>query len=336
MPEGTGISRAGACICGGDTEDEKSVGMPSVDAGFIQIRNAPQAGSRMTPLRMLDLFSGSGNASRAAAVRGWEVVRIDNAEGTAADIRADLEVWMPPANEWFDLVWASPPCTQLSTAGKKRNVEAGLVLVDAALRIIRALAPRWWVLENVHGATRAIGSRIGPPVACYGSFYLWGVFPPFDASVRREKTKLSGRRRAERRAAIPWAISDGLVRACENLAKELPPRRPRAAPELAPSAPCSSPACAPVPMRSMRVAVDGRPTEISVDVASLAGRALQAREEWSAGHDEMAYMLIERAGDDAARVLGTRDHRSIKLIPPSGGSEVASDVEVPACAEPRR
>ena len=169
---------------------------------------------------MLDLFSGSGAASRAAAVRGWRVLRLDNAPGTAADLKVDLATW-EPRGERFDLVWASPPCTQLSTASRARDVDAGLVLVRAALRIIREVAPRWWVLENVHGATRAIGELIGPPVACYGSFYLWGVFPPFDAVVARSKTKMSGRRRAERRAAIPWPIADGLVRACEALAAEL-------------------------------------------------------------------------------------------------------------------
>jgi len=174
---------------------------------------------------MLDLFSGSGSASRSAAVRGWTVVRIDNGPGTAADIRADLATWAPPADLGpFDLVWASPPCSQLSTAGQlSRDTAAGLVLVRAALRIIGEIRPRWWVLENVHGATRAIGDLIGPPVACYGSFYLWGCFPPFEASVPRMKTKLSGRRRAERRAAIPWAIADGLTRACERLAFELGP-----------------------------------------------------------------------------------------------------------------
>jgi hypothetical protein len=148
------------------------------------------------------------------------VLRIDNAPGTAADLRVDLSTW-DPRGEHFDLVWASPPCTQLSTASRARDVDAGLVLVRAALRIIRAVSPRWWVLENVHGATRAIGDLIGPPVACYGSFYLWGVFPPFEATVARSKTKMSGRRRAERRAAIPWPIADGLVRACEGLALEL-------------------------------------------------------------------------------------------------------------------
>jgi hypothetical protein len=168
---------------------------------------------------MLDLFSGSGSASRAALVRGWRVCRVDNAPGTARDVSADLATWEPDGP--WDLVWASPPCTQLSTASTVRDVEAGLVLVRAAVRIIRAIDPRWWVLENVHGATRAIGELLGPPVATCGSFYLWGVFPPFVASVPRNKTRLSGRRRAERRAAIPWAISEGLIRACEELAREL-------------------------------------------------------------------------------------------------------------------
>ena len=180
---------------------------------------------------MLDLFSGSGAASRAAAVRGWDVCRIDNAPGTAHDLQLDITgltplqgLWLPETRErWaFDLVWASPPCTQLSSANQRtRDVEAGLVCVRAALRWIEELRPRWWVLENVHGATRAIGDIIGPPVARYGSFYLWGVFPPFEAHVPRDKTSLSGRRRAERRATIPWAISDGLARACEALAAEL-------------------------------------------------------------------------------------------------------------------
>jgi hypothetical protein len=197
---------------------------------------------------MLDLCSGSGSASRAAAVRGWDVVRVDVAEGTAADIRADIATWDPREAGAFDLVWASPPCDQLSTASQKRDVDAGLVLVRAALRIIREVRPRWWVLENVHGATRAIGSLIGPPVACYGSFYLWGVFPPFTADVARTKTKLSGRRRAERRAAIPWAIADGLVRACEQLADELDARRAPSSPRPGPDQdPAAAPAGADVP-----------------------------------------------------------------------------------------
>jgi len=178
---------------------------------------------RRGPLSMLDLFSGSGGASRAALVRGWEVLRVDNGPGTAADLKADIREWHP-CTRW-DLVWASPPCTAFSTANQSgRDIAKGMELVHAAIRIIKAASPRWWVLENVHGATRVIGELLGPPVARYGSFYLWGVFPPFEATVPRDKTKLSGRRRAERRAAIPWSISNGLVCACEKLVAELDQR----------------------------------------------------------------------------------------------------------------
>lgn len=220
---------------------------------------------------MLDLFSGTGCASRAALVRGWDVVRVDVAEGTACDVRCDVRTFDPFTEmtrctgcgsldhpravrgldgcahcnpccpdcshpmQPFDLVWASPPCNAFSSANQRtRDVSSGMDLVHAALRVIKDCKPRWWVLENVHGATRAIGEVLGPPVARYGSFYLWGVFPPFDAQVQRSKTKLSGRRRAERRAAIPYAISDGLVRACEALAVELGDRRGAARGELGP------------------------------------------------------------------------------------------------------
>lgn len=204
------------------------------------------------------------------------MLRIDDAPGTAADLRADLSTWKPGADLGpFDLVWASPPCTQLSTASRKRDVGAGLVLVRAALRIIDEIRPRWWVLENVHGATRAIGDLIGPPVACYGSFYLWGVFPPFAASVARTKTKMSGRRRAERRAAIPWAIADGLTRACEQMARELGPRAPRDAPELSPDLAPPAPGQGPLEPRSSPglVLVDPRagvdvPPDVARDAAA--------------------------------------------------------------------
>jgi hypothetical protein len=180
------------------------------------------AAARSSPRRlaMLDLCSGSGSASRAADVRGWRVLRVDSAPGTAADVRADVCSWSPPPGPW-DLVWASPPCDGFSTARTDGGRDCDLTLVRACLRVIEEAQPRWWVLENVHGATRAIGQLLGPPVARYGSFYLWGRFPPFTADAPRNKTRMSGRRRAERRAAIPWSIAEGLTRACEVLAREL-------------------------------------------------------------------------------------------------------------------
>jgi hypothetical protein len=203
-------------------------------------------------LSMLDLFSGTGAASRAAEVRGWRVFRIDNASDSNADLKMDLSKWLPweselyPITQW-DLIWASPPCDLLTTVRSKgRDIDKGLELVKRAIEIINHLKPRWWVIENVHGATRAISRLIGSPVERYGSFYLWGCFPPFEAKVSRNKTKLSGRRRAERRARIPWAISYGLVTACEQTDRELRGQlgaslKPARMPAEAPSGPRARP-----------------------------------------------------------------------------------------------
>jgi hypothetical protein len=176
---------------------------------------------------MLDLFSGTGAASRAAEDRGWKVFRIDNAPDSNADLKMDLAKWFPwetavfPGNQW-DLIWASPPCELLTTVRRTgRDLDKGLELVKRSIEIIRILKPRWWVIENVHGATRAISGLIGPPVERYESFYLWGNFPLFEAQIPRNKTKLSGRRRAERRSRIPWEISEGLIKACEKVDAEL-------------------------------------------------------------------------------------------------------------------
>lgn len=174
----------------------------------------------MASLSMLDLFSGTGAASRAAEVRGWRVYRIDKDACANANLKVDLLGWEPTG--YWDLIWASPPCALLSGARTKgRDLVEGVKLVHLAKSIIDKLKPRWWVIENVHGATLAISALLGPPVERYGSFYLWGCFPPFEASIPRDKTKMSGRRRSERRARIPWAISYGLVTACERLAVEL-------------------------------------------------------------------------------------------------------------------
>jgi hypothetical protein len=225
------------------------------------------------PLAMLDLFSGTGSASRAAAVRGWRVFRIDNAEDAAADVHADVTGWHPPPGPW-DLVWASPPCTLFSAANASgRDPAAGMELVREALRVIREASPRWWVVENVHGATRAIGRLLGPPVQVHGSVYLWGVFPPFEAVVERDKTRKSGRQRARRRAATPWTISEGLAMACEGLARdlvtpagarsspELAPTRSQPGAEAAPSGPPSSPELAPTWLPAgAEVTPDGTPS----------------------------------------------------------------------------
>jgi site-specific DNA-cytosine methylase len=160
---------------------------------------------------MLDLFSGTGNASQAFLAAGWRVVRVERDPRHAADVYADLTDW-----SWDGprptLVWASPPCTEFSRESMpwtRTGAVPSLALVDAAERIIQATQPPYWVIENVRGATRYLTPRYGTPLVL-GPVYLWGHFPRFRATVRPWKERLSSTQRV-RRAAIPPIISQRLL-----------------------------------------------------------------------------------------------------------------------------
>ncbi len=116
----------------------------------------------MSPLRVLDLFSGLRGWSAPFAERGHETFASDidrrfDADayldiGDVAGVRA-VTPWLP------DVVLASPPCTAFTTmtmgrswthAGEPRTATAreAQSLVLATVRIIAALGPRWWLIEN--------------------------------------------------------------------------------------------------------------------------------------------------------------------------------------------
>lgn len=166
-------------------------------------------------LRVLDLFAGLGGASGAMRERGWEVVTVDVDPRFGCTHTADLATWSyegPPV----DLVWASPPCTEFSRESMpwcRTGAAPSMALVESARRVIAEVAPVWWVVENVRGATRHLTPLLGEPRS-YGPFFLWGVFPAFRCRVRFFKERLSSTRRAER-AKVPAALSRALAKACE-------------------------------------------------------------------------------------------------------------------------
>jgi site-specific DNA-cytosine methylase len=166
---------------------------------------------------MLDLFAGLGGASCAMRERGWDVVTVDNDPRFGCTHTADLAIWAYTGPR-PDLVWASPPCTEFSResmpwcrTGNAPSVE----LAKAAQRIISQADPDWWVIENVRGAVKWLTPFMGAPKASYGPFFLWGSFPPFRATVRPFKEKLSSRQRAER-AKVPECLSIALAEAVEG------------------------------------------------------------------------------------------------------------------------
>ena len=105
-------------------------------------------------MRVLELFSGTGSVGRAFEAAGWEVTSLDADLRTPADIHADIltfdcRVWHPGH---FDVIWASPPCTEYSiartTARTPRDFDLADRLVQKAIDAIIYLRPTVWWIEN--------------------------------------------------------------------------------------------------------------------------------------------------------------------------------------------
>ncbi len=165
--------------------------------------------------RMLDLFAGLGGASQAMRARGWQVVTVELDPKFRPNVVADVS--RLPIRGQFDLIWASPPCTEFSRESMpwcRTGNAPSLELWQAAERAIAELRPRWWVIENVKGAVPWIGRQ---PQRRIGPFYLWGRMPAFKVrgDLGRKKESFGSRQRAER-AKVPMALSLALAEAVER------------------------------------------------------------------------------------------------------------------------
>ena len=107
--------------------------------------------------RALFLCSGTGSVGRPFREAGWEVVDVDRDRRFGAEVVVDILAWdyraaFPPGERSFDVVWASPDCTQYSvartTAKTPRDLEGADALVATCIEIMAYLAPRLWFLEN--------------------------------------------------------------------------------------------------------------------------------------------------------------------------------------------
>ena len=174
-------------------------------------------------MRLLDLFCGKqygwtkGFSTRGFECTGIDIVDVKTYPGTF--IKADLLDYEPTG--YYDVVTASPPCTEFSIAKKCRwgdqDERIGLDLVQRALYLIGRLKPRYWIMENVPG----LAEFIGPPRQkiryashhCSKWGYFWGEFPEIGMLPNMIEHKLNEKVRDPwKRAEIPLVISSSFAR----------------------------------------------------------------------------------------------------------------------------
>ena len=101
-------------------------------------------------MRLLELFAGTGSVGKVAEQLGFEVISLDR--DMPADINKDIMDWNYQVYEpkQFDLIWASPPCTEYSKAKTVgvRDIQGSNKVVQRTLDIIRSFEPKFWIIEN--------------------------------------------------------------------------------------------------------------------------------------------------------------------------------------------
>ena len=199
-------------------------------------------------MRVLDLFCGMGGWSIGFHREGFGCVGIDIVDvGYPYELRLQDVRDFKPNGEGFDVVLASPPCTEFSTLtnisvarGQRppKDPQKGLELVKHAKRIIEEIQPKFWIIENVHGALKHFYPILGTPTCRYGPWQLWGRFPAslIPAGIRkwgtgiattglsegRDKGSWLDRRNRDNpwiswmRARIPLPLSLAIAKACKE------------------------------------------------------------------------------------------------------------------------
>lgn len=121
-------------------------------------------------MKVLELFAGSRSIGKAAEELGMEVFSSDLLPFDGIDYACDIREFDLTKLPFVpDVVWASPPCTAFSVAsigrhwkGSKKgsytpftdSARLGLELLDATLKVIEQINPKFFFIENPRGLMR--------------------------------------------------------------------------------------------------------------------------------------------------------------------------------------
>jgi len=195
-------------------------------------------------MKVLDLCSGLGGFSEAFVAAGHEVLRIENnpllvdvAHTKIIDI-FEFRDWLedriapPPVNVLLecDIILFSPPCLEFSLAfdapravWARENAgipyEPSMELLECGMEIIRLLKPRYWIIENVRGASPYFSQLLGRARQINEAYFFWGNFPSFVPATfpsKAEKDERWNPLRANVRGKVPIEISEALLEAIQS------------------------------------------------------------------------------------------------------------------------
>lgn len=208
-------------------------------------------------MRILDLYAGTGSATKAFEAAGHEVIKVELMEKFNAHERDVLTLSAEYLREKygeFDFIWASPPCTTFSVAScmiywnkdgsvKDDRVYHGIAMVQKAIDLIKELKPKYgWLIENPRGMLRKQEFMKDLPrrtiTYCqYGDFRmkptdLWGEVPGWTAKEMckpgaschenspRGTTTGNQRLSREKRSMIPTGLGEEILYAIEKRRSE--------------------------------------------------------------------------------------------------------------------
>ncbi len=100
-------------------------------------------------MRLLELFSGTKSVSKVAETFGFDVISLDFKK---ADINCNILDWDYTIYQsgYFDVVWASPPCTEYSIAKSTgiRKIDDANKIGLRTIDIIKYFNPTHYIIEN--------------------------------------------------------------------------------------------------------------------------------------------------------------------------------------------